>query len=392
MASEDEDDYMNMVIEEPTQKETFTQKKRRELREVPYLPHSKTPYLSPAKFQTNSNILFHMQAEARGRVPSKAERAAREAVRREEALATSTLNPTNKGFQMMAKLGFKPGGVLGKPVTTSDSDTTDTADSFLKARAEPLNLTLKENRGGIGLDTEKKRKLREEAEEAAKKIKHGEGSYRDRVREERELKRIEAQVRAAQKVAERLDAESESGAATDEDKEQGTGSSATSNKEGVDSTDPCQPRDGPDVATKKKKKKKKPIKLTSQINVLYRGLIRERERNDSDRQTRHALLSSLPSSFFPRARLPEYDDPTMDREDKKALNGDLDQDTSTLEIELEEDDEELDAFNALEPAERLHKLVLFLRETYRYCFWCKYAYETDLELEGCPGLTEEDHD
>ena len=86
----------------------------------------------------------------------------------------------------------------------------------------------------------------------------------------------------------------------------------------------------------------------------------------------------------------------MDREDKRALDRELDskldQDTSTLEIELEEDDEELDAFNALEPAERLRKLVLFLRETYRYCFWCKYAYETDLELEGCPGLTEEDHD
>lgn len=30
----DDDDYMNMVIEEPTQKETFTQKKRREQREV----------------------------------------------------------------------------------------------------------------------------------------------------------------------------------------------------------------------------------------------------------------------------------------------------------------------------------------------------------------------
>ncbi|KAJ5355802.1 hypothetical protein N7517_010411 [Penicillium concentricum] len=354
MASEDEDDYMNMVIEEPTQKETFTQKKRRELRE----------------------------AETRGRVPSKAERAAQEAARREEALATSTLNPTNKGFQMMAKLGFKPGGVLGKPSAASDSDTTN---SFLQARAEPLNLTLKENRGGIGLDTEKKRKLREEAEEAVKRIKHEEGSYRDRVREERELRRIEAQVRAAQKVAERLDAESESGA-SDEEKEQGIDSSAKSNKEG-DSTDPSPPRDEPDAV----QTKKKPIKLTSHANVLYRGLIREREQNDSDRQTRHTLQCSLPSSFFPKVRLPQYDDPTMDREDKKAL-GSEDQNTSTLEMELEEDDEELDAFNALEPAERLHKLVLFLREKYRYCFWCKYAYETDLELEGCPGLTEEDHD
>ncbi|CAI7612091.1 unnamed protein product [Penicillium glandicola] len=362
MASEDEDDYMNMVIEEPTQKETFTQKKRRELRE----------------------------AEARGRVPSKAERAAQEAARREEALATSTLNPTNKGFQMMAKLGFKPGGVLGKRATPSDSDTTDTTESFLKARAEPLNLTLKANRGGIGLDTEKKRKLREEAEEAAKRLKHEEGNYRDRVREERELKRIEAQVRAAQKVAERLDAESDSGP-TDEDKEHETGSTTKPNKEAGDSTETSQPRDGK-PASGADGTKKKPIKPTSQINILYRGLIRERERHDSDRQTRHALQSSLPTSFFPRARLPEYDDPTMDREDKKALGSELDQNTSTLEIELEEDDEELDAFNALEPAERLHKLVLFLREKYRYCFWCKYAYETDLELEGCPGLTEEDHD
>lgn len=299
-----------------------------------------------------------MQAEARARVPSKAERAAQEAARRDEALATSTLDPTNKGFQMMAKLGFKPGGVLGKRSTNDSNTATD-----YKARAEPLNLTIKENRGGIGLDTEKKRKIREEAEEAVKKIKHEEGDYRDRVREERELKRIEAQVHAAQKVAERLDAEAEDQATNAEKKDE----TAHNNKQ-------------------------RPIKLTSQINVLYRGLIRAREQKDSDRQARHALQSSLPSSFFPKARLPEYDDPTMDREDKKALGNEVDQNTSALEIELEEEDEELDAFNALAPAERLHKLILFLRETYRYCFWCKYAYETDLELEGCPGLTEEDHD
>jgi hypothetical protein len=38
MASDDEDDYMNMIIEEPQQKETFTQKKRRLQREVHYTP------------------------------------------------------------------------------------------------------------------------------------------------------------------------------------------------------------------------------------------------------------------------------------------------------------------------------------------------------------------
>lgn len=319
-------------------------------------------------------------------MPSKAERAAQEAARRDEALATSTLNPTNKGFQMMAKLGFKPGGVLGKRPT---SDTDAALDSY-RARSEPLNVIIKENRGGIGLDTEKKRKIREEAEEAVKKIKHEEGDYRDRVREERERKRIEAQVRAAQKVAERLDGEAEDENPINSGEVQIEPLTMRNNKED-DSTDPGRTGNGkqpPDATSHKRK----PIKPTSQINVLYRGLIREREKKDSDRQARHALQSSLPSSFFPKARLPEYDDPTMDREDKKALGSEVDQNTSALEIELEEDDEELDAFNALEPAERLHKLVLFLRETYRYCFWCKYAYETDLELEGCPGLTEEDHD
>ncbi|KAJ5563212.1 hypothetical protein N7535_008376 [Penicillium sp. DV-2018c] len=345
MASEDEDDYMNMVIEEPTKKETFSQRKLREQRE----------------------------AEARSRVPSKAERAAQEAARRDAALATSTLDPTNKGFQMMAKLGFKPGGVLGKR-PTSDSDGAN--DSTLKARSEPLNVVVKENRGGIGLDSEKRRKIREEAEEAAKKIKHEEGSYRDRVREERELKRIEAQVRAAQKVAERLDAEAE--------EKEGATEPCPDNKGEDDPLDPDQP---PAAS-----KKKKPVRPTSQLNVLYRGLVREREKRDSDRQARHALISSLPTSFFPKAQLPGYDDPTMDRDDKKAISDEVDQNTSALEIELDEEDEELEAFNALEPAEQLHKLVLYLREKHRYCFWCKYAYETDLELEGCPGLTEEDHD
>jgi len=271
---------------------------------------------------------------------------------------------------MMAKLGFKPGDSLGKRDTDTESSTPD--DS--KTRSEPLNLIFKENRGGIGLDSEKKRKLREEAEEAVKKIKHEEGDYRDRVREERELKRTEAQVRAAQKVAERLDTEAEEDTGKDEDR-------VHNDKDDTSDKD-SEFRDTP----------KKSIKPTSQINVLYRGLVREREERERDIQARHALQHSLPSSFFPSEKLPGYDDADLDRDDKQALGNQLGPYTAAVEQELEEEDPELDAFNALEPAERLHKLVVYLRETYRYCFWCKYRYETDVELEGCPGLTEEDHD
>ncbi|KAL2869951.1 putative G-patch domain protein [Aspergillus lucknowensis] len=354
MAAEEEDDYMSMVIEEPQQKETFTQKKRRLQRE----------------------------AEARAKVPSKAERAAQEAAKRDAALATSTLNPSSKGFKMMAKLGFKPGQTLGKPMTcdgASSPGDKDKGDPLVRSRTEPLNLIFKEDRGGIGLDSERKRKFREEAEDAVKKVKQEQGDYRDRVRLERETKRTEAQVHAAQKVAERLDAEENGDAGLDtantvEEKDK-DGDKSEANESG---------------GAKAKREARAKVKPTSQISVLYRGLVREREEKERAIQTRHMLQTSLPSSFFPNPRLPGYDDAALDREDREALSDEPHLST-VLEQEVEEEDPELDEFNALEPAERLRRLVQYLREKHYYCFWCKYRYDT-AELEGCPGVTEEDHD
>jgi len=78
-----------------------------------------------------------------------------------------------------------------------------------------------------------------------------------------------------------------------------------------------------------------------------------------------------------------YEDPEEDKQDRQAWGNE--------EEELEEEDPELDEFNAMEPAERLRRLVEYLRDTYHYCFWCKYQYP-DGTMDGCPGLTEEDHD
>jgi hypothetical protein len=308
-AEEEEDDYMNMVIAEPTkpkEKETYTQRRLRKERE----------------------------SEARGRVKSKAEREADEAAARETALSKSLLeNPSatkNKGLAMMAKMGFKPGVALGS------KDNID-------ARTEPIGITMKDNRGGIGLDSEKKRKFREEVEKEGKRVKAEEGDYRERVRREREEGRLEGMVGAAMRVAERMNGERE------EDVE-----------------------DGRKISTK-------PLK---QINILWRGLVRQREEKERDRRMRYDLHQSL-------SRLPTYDDVDEDKEDKRALGKDRIQ--YTLVEDLEEEDSELDEFNALDPAERLYKLVLYLREEFNYCFYCKYTYP-DKEMEGCPGLTEEDHD
>ena len=322
---EDEDDYMNMVIAEPTkpkEKETYTQRRMRKERE----------------------------AEARGRTKSKSEQAEDEAAAREAALSASLFtNPAtasnNKGLAMMAKMGFKPGTALGNK-------------DNMGARTEPIGISMKEDRGGIGLDAEKKRKFREEVEMEGKRIKAEEGDYRERVRREREEVRLEGMVGAAMRVAERMNGEREEGAALEAGKElEGTFANGG----------------------KKRKISTKPLK---QINILWRGLIRKREEKERDRRMRYDLHQSL-------SRLPTYDDEDEDKEDMRALGKDATQ--HMLVEDLEEEDPELDEFNALDPAERLQKLVEYLREEYHYCFWCKYTYP-DNEMEGCPGLTEEDHD
>ncbi|XHG02756.1 hypothetical protein AWENTII_006092 [Aspergillus wentii] len=279
---------------------------------------------------------------------------------------------------MMAKLGFKPGETLGKrPSPNNNNETGGKDEAQPRGRAEPLNLVFKEDRSGIGLENEKKRRFREEAEEAAKKVKHEEGDYRDRVRIERETRRLEAQFHGAQKVAERLDTEAEEGEPAEGKQDDENGEDGDKDK----------PADEPSTAQPKAKK----IKPTLQINILYRGLVRERQERDRDIQARHALQSSLPSSFFPTPQLPGFDDPTLEREDKEALGTARREPSSIVEEEIEEEDPELDEFNSLEPAERLNRLVLYLREKHQYCFWCKYRYET-ADMEGCPGTTEEDHD
>ena len=321
---EDEDDYMNMVIAEPTkpkEKEIYTQRRLRKERE----------------------------AEVRGRTKSKAEQEADEAAAREAALSVSLFTDpatasNNKGLAMMAKMGFKPGAALG----SKDNEG---------ARTEPIGISMKEDRGGIGLDAEKKRKFREEVETEGKRVKAEEGDYRERVRREREEVRLEGMVGAAMRVAERMNGEREEDAAIEAGKE-------------IDQT-----VDG----VRKRKISAKPLK---QINILWRGLIRKREEKERDRRMRYDLHQSL-------SRLPTYDDADEDKEDKRALGKEATQ--YMLVEDLEEEDPELDEFNALDPAERLQKLVEFLRKEFHYCFWCKYTYP-DSEMEGCPGLTEEDHD
>ncbi|KAF2118343.1 hypothetical protein BDV96DRAFT_611086 [Lophiotrema nucula] len=310
--SDDDDDYMNMVFEEAPKQETALQRRMR----------------------------IEREGRERGRIKSKAERDAEAEAAREAGLAKE-LDSSNKGFKMMAKFGFKKGDTLGKSEN---------------ARKVPIHLDIKEDKGGIGLDSEKKRKFREhmeKAEQEAKRSKVEEGDYRDRVRQEREEKKAEKEFYNAQRTVERLHEQSlEHGKFTEQDVSKGH-----------------SPKSAMSV----------PLK---EVNVVWRGLIRHRLEKQRNQKQQRDLKDSL------TARLPTLTDDEEDEDDKLALGREAE--VQLLDPE-DEEDSELEEFDALSFSDRLEKIVLYLRETYHYCFWCKHQY-VDATLDGCPGITEEDHD
>jgi hypothetical protein len=123
-------------------------------------------------------------------------------------------------------------------------------------------------------------------------------------------------------------------------------------------------------------------RLLKGIPVVWRGLVKAREEAERDRRMRYDLEQGL-------SWLPTYEDAEEDEDDRKAL-GKAGTAYVTAE-DLDEEDTELDEFNALPPDERLKRVVQHLRDEHHYCFWCKFTYP-DENMEGCPGLTEEDHD
>lgn len=278
-------------------------------------------------------MLTFEQGEARARQKTKAEKEADAEAAREEALATA-LPETNKGFKMMAKFGFKQGDTLGK---SED------------ARKAPIAVDIKADRGGIGLESEKKRKFREQWEEAerlAKRSKEEEGDYLEVRRQEQKEKKADRDLDNAQRTAERLFEK--------------------------DAEDKGTPEPG-----------NKPLK---DINVLWRSRARKRVEIQQDKQQRRELNNSLAS------RLPtSADEGDEDDDSKVALAQDLKPFYTTLENDLEAEDPELADFEALPVTERLQKVLLYLRDKFHYCLYCGYQYP-DAELEGCPGVIEEDHD
>ncbi|KAI4215666.1 MAG: hypothetical protein L6R36_009372 [Xanthoria steineri] len=300
------DDYMSMTLPESpsnlTQFETSVQRCGRKRRE----------------------------AESRAYQASKAELAHQARLNRDEALNTS-LPVSSKGYQMMARLGFKAGSALGK-------------EGNQQARKEPLGVFVKEGRAGVGMDRERKRKFEDDddrGEEIQKR--QTEAEFRERQSREKEQKRAEGLCWGAMRVLEEFESDDTTTDKDKADKGENAGSSTS--------------------------------EATTGINVLWRELVKDRDEKERLRRMRYDLQQTL-------SRSATHDDPDEETHDRQAWG--------TEEEEIEVQDPELDDFNRLEPAERLLRMVEYLRDNWLYCFWCKFQYP-DKRMEGCPGVTENEH-
>ncbi|KAL9623225.1 MAG: hypothetical protein Q9160_002540 [Pyrenula sp. 1 TL-2023] len=410
---EEDDDYLTMTFTDP----------------APPISSNKS---SSARSITALHKSRLLHAETAGRLKSKAEIAREGERKREEGLnrrvwevdgreadaegerakgeAGNESVSKNKGLAMMKKLGWREGMALGATATrytaTDAAAAAGTKDSRsnakngggtdnngvtngsspldpqpsppapsapLGARLDPLTVSIKDGREGIGLESARKRQLRgefERHEQERKKRKVEEEGYRERVVREAEERRVEGQCWGAMKVLERLDEEHE-----EEAEGEGDGSVGKLNGE--------------------KKKRGMGTKPLHSIPVLYRGLVKARRKEERDRRMRHDLQTSLPTSLsrltntITSTSTATDPDPDLDADDLLALgpNPEVNDDS-----ELDAEDIELQEFETLAPTERLEKLVKELRTRWRYCFWCMCRYGDEEEMEeGCPGEGEEVH-
>lgn len=124
-----------------------------------------------------------------------------EAEKREEGLSTAIDTQNNKGFQLMAKMGFKAGMALGKKE---------------EGRKEPVPIEVKTTREGLGRDADRKRKQKEQIDLLIKRRKQNHqnlssitADYRHRMREKFTGRKTASDLKDAQNVCMQLDMEQE---------------------------------------------------------------------------------------------------------------------------------------------------------------------------------------
>jgi len=142
-----------------------------------------------------------------------------EILNREEALNKSSLVSTNKGFNLMLKMGYQVGDTLGKPSTSaavSDLDEKEIAkeinDSKTKRLMEPIKVVLKSDRAGLGQQEERKQRIDEineyikrMNENRSKFVKCTTDQYLENKKSQFQLRKLRHNLHKTQRICFQLD-------------------------------------------------------------------------------------------------------------------------------------------------------------------------------------------
>ncbi|VDB83302.1 unnamed protein product [Peniophora sp. CBMAI 1063] len=258
----------------------------------------------------------------------------------------------NKALAMMMKMGFKPGMALGKgndeEASDEKNDERDEGRLELDSRSpepgpskptkglvEPIAVKEWKGKQGIGVGSKRKAEL-EVVERASKSARiEDERDFRGRTATEFATRRAEGRIRPAQRTCMQLDEE-----------------------EGV---------------------KFNVLWLDAgTMDVFPPGLY-------------DALLEYLPldKALSREERLRRQ----MQADALQPLDDAGEKRSTKEEAPSEEDIRVAAEFLALDPIERLERILEYLRERYLYCFWCGTRYSSADEMaQDCPGEDEELHD
>ncbi|XP_055312238.1 G patch domain-containing protein 11 [Sitodiplosis mosellana] len=262
-----------------------------------------------------------------------------EAERREEGLSAA-ISSDNKGFAMLAKMGYKQGDAIGR----SSSGIV-----------EPISIQVKSNRAGLGRETAIKQL--EEYKERLRKAKSEQNTetsttslheFRQRMAQKNVGKQLEADLCKCQRACEKLDLDAsiETPIMAFFWPVRKTGELTETQEDPYDENVPQKP--------------KKPRKESTSSE-------------DSEKpSTKHF-------GFMPGSSSESSSSESEEEEPTRKIE----------EIPAESINDEEDEY---ETSEKVEMLTTYLRTTYTYCHWCGTHYQDVDDMDSnCPGTTKDEH-
>ncbi|KAG0290872.1 hypothetical protein BGZ96_005676 [Linnemannia gamsii] len=342
----------------------------------------------PTKFKSKANMTYSERRRQKERehlanLPKPLH--VREKEAREQGLEKE-IGEDNRGMAMLLKMGFKKGGTLGASKPTSDSTTPPTptppsgsalpstvsGDNAGGALRAPLAIQIKLGRGGLGMDSSRKRQAEEQLQKQEQEVHRVfDEEFRGQKRDQFELEKRKRQLGAARAICMRLDSKSaEIRSAHDQD----------------DIQTPRTAKDG------RRSNRLWWIDDSMPDEILGTKLMGPGAEMlvdlEQDQNTRIVDGRAFDHS----------DDEDGDLERNKAKRVRLD---SLVSPEIDQADSQDDEppkwgerphFAQLEVHEKLEEVVAYLRSEHSYCFWCSAQYDGPEDIsENCPGESEDDH-